>query len=87
MNKSKCLEYYLDSRTYNQEELQKNIEETKKEFPKQKIAVDVEMNQFGMYVITFYFENKNNIFNKMKVYFNRKNKSKLLLEEKNKIRS
>ena len=26
MNKDKCLEYYLDSRIYNLEEVQKNIE-------------------------------------------------------------
>lgn len=81
MNKSKCIEYYLDSRTYNQEELQKNIQETKKEFPKQEITVNVQMNKFGMYIITFYFENKNTIFNKMRIYFNKKNKRKLLLEE------
>ena len=58
MNKDKCLEYYLDSRIYNLEEVQKNIEKTKQEFPKKEIKVNISMNQYGMYIITFYFENK-----------------------------
>ena len=58
MNKDKCLEYYLDSRIYNLEEVQKNIEKTKQEFPKKEIKVNISMNKYGMYIITFYFENK-----------------------------
>ena len=34
---SKCLEYYLDSKVYNYEDVEKNIEETKKDFPKKEI--------------------------------------------------
>lgn len=59
MKQTKCLEYYLDSRIYNPEEVQKSIEETKKEFQNKEIKVEVEINSFGMYIITFYFENKN----------------------------
>jgi len=84
MKQKKCLEYYLDSRIYNQEEVQKSIEETKKEFPKKEIKVEIEINSFGMYIITFYFENKNTIFNKIKVYFRRKREKNLLLQENNK---
>lgn len=54
----KCLEYYLDSRIYNIEEIRKNIEETKKEFPKKEIEVDIKLNNWGVYIITFYFEDK-----------------------------
>lgn len=50
---SKCLEYYLDSKVYNYEDVEKNIEETKKDFPKKKFSVNVTTNSFGMYVITF----------------------------------
>ena len=57
-NTSKCLEYYLDSKVYNYEDVEKNIEETKKDFPKKKFSVNVTTNSFGMYVITFNFENK-----------------------------
>ncbi|MGN1298188.1 MAG: hypothetical protein ACI4VH_07270 [Clostridia bacterium] len=83
MNRNKCLEYYLDSRIYNQEEVQKNIDETKKEFQNKKITVDITINKFGMYVITFYFENKNTIFNKIRIYFKKKRRERLLLQERN----
>ena len=84
MQQKKCLEYYLDSKIYNNEEIQKNIEETKKEFPKKKIKVDIQLNSFGMYIITFYFENRESIFHKIKVYFKKKKNNKiLLLQEKN----
>lgn len=82
MYKSKCLEYYFDSRRYNQEEIQKNIDETKKEFPNKEITVEVSINSFGMYVITFYFENKNTIFNRIRVFLKKKSKKRLLLKEK-----
>ncbi len=83
MNRSKCLEYYLDSRIYNQEEVQKNIDETKREFPDKEVTVDIMINRFGMYVITFYFENKNTIFNRIRVYLKKKNQKRLLLQERN----
>lgn len=83
MNMNRCLEYYLDSKIYNQEEVQKNIDETKKEFPNKEITVDISMNKFGMYVITFYFENKNTIFNRIKIYLKKKKQEGLLLQERN----
>lgn len=86
MSTSKCLEYYLDSRIYNYEQVQKNIDETKKEFPKQDITVEVKMNQFGMYIITLYLKNKKTIFNKIKVYLKKKSKNKILLQESNNIK-
>ena len=72
MEKTKCIEYYLDSKIYSNEDVQKNIEETKKEFPKKDIKVDVKLNQFGMYVITYNFENKNTLFNKIILFFRKK---------------
>ena len=84
MNKTKCIQYYLDSRKYSSKEVLENIEETKKEFPKKKIKVDIQLNSFGMYIITFYFENRESIFHKIKVYFKKKKNNKiLLLQEKN----
>lgn len=84
MNREKCLKYYFDSKEYSNEEIQKNIEETKKEFPKKKVKVDIQLNQFGVYVITFYFENKNTIWSRIKIYFKKKAKKPLLLQEGNK---
>ena len=84
MEKEKCLEYYLDARKYSAEEVEKNIEETKKEFPKKKIDVEVTLNPFGMYIITFYFHDKNTIWNKIKIYL-RKRRA-IMLQESNKTR-
>lgn len=86
MNQNKNLKYYLDSRTYSNEEIQKSIEETKKEFPNKKVKVSISLNDFGVYVITFQFENKNNFFNKIKIKFWKKFKKTLLLENGNKNR-
>ena len=86
--KNKYLEYYMDSKIYGKDEVQKSIEDTKKEFPNKEIEVQVRLNEFGVYIIKFTFKNKNsfikNIFIKLKI----KKKNKLLLaenEEKNVI--
>ena len=72
MNKTKCIQYYLDSREYSSKEVLENIEETKKEFTKKKIHVEYRINDFGMYEITFFFENKITIFGKIKLYLKKK---------------
>ena len=82
MNKRKCLEYYLDSKIYDYESVQKSIDETKKEYEKKEVDVKIELNRYGMYIITFYFKNKDTFFNKIRLLFRRKNN--LLLSEKNK---
>lgn len=80
MNNSKCLEYYLDSKIYDYESVQKSIDETKKEYDKKDIEVNIELNKYGMYVITFYFKNKDTFFNKIRLFFRRKNRP--MLQEK-----
>ena len=62
MKQDKNLEYYFDSRIYTSEEIQKSIEQTKKDFPNKKVKVSIRLNDFGVYIITFKFENKNNYF-------------------------
>lgn len=81
MNKIKRLEYYFDSKKYTEDDIQANIEEVKKEFPKQKVKVETTLNNYGMYIITFYFENRNTIFNKISIYIKNKRKPTLLLGE------
>lgn len=85
MNK-KCLQYYFDSKTYTTEQIQKSIDETKKEFANKKVHTEVSINKFGVYVITFYFENKNTIWNRIRIFFKRKDNKKLLLEKENKTK-
>lgn len=79
MYQNKYLEYYLDSKIYSDEEVQKSIDETKKEFPNKEIKVDVSLNEFGVYVITLKFENKNTYFNRIKIMFKKKFQKQLLL--------
>ncbi len=67
MKQTKCLEYYLDSRIYTTDEVSKSIEDTKKQFPNKKIKVTLSLNDFGVYIITFRFENKNTYWNKIKI--------------------
>ena len=83
MNKSKCLEYYLDSRKYNYQDVQESIDETKKEYANRNVTVDINVNQYGMYVITFYFKNKNTFFNRIKVFLKKRKQNRLLLQERN----
>ena len=82
MDTNKYLEYYLDSKIYTNEEVKKSIEETKKEFPNKNVRVNVTLNEFGVYIITFKFENKNTYFSKIKILLRRKRADKLMLEEK-----
>ena len=86
MYKNKCLEYYLDSKIYSNEEVEQSINETKKEFSDKNIKVDVTLNNFGVYVITYTFENKNTFFNRIKIKFKKKFKKQLLLESGKKDR-
>lgn len=86
MYQNKNLEYYLDSRIYTSEEVQKSIDKTKREFPNKNVEASICLNDFGVYVITFKFENKNNYFNKIKIRFWKKFKKTLLLDNGNKNR-
>ena len=86
MNNEKCLEYYMDSKRYSKEDVERNIEETKKEYPKKRMKVDVSLNNFGVYVITFRFENKNTIFSRIVLFLKRKLKKTLLLQDRNIIK-
>lgn len=79
MEQNRNLEYYLDSRIYSSEDVQQSIEKTKKEFPNKKVKVNIALNEFGMYIITFQFENKNTFFNRMVIRIWSKFKKRLLL--------
>ena len=74
MDNRKCLVYYFDSKKYDYANVQESIDETKKEYNKKLIEVNVEINKYGMYVITIYIKNKNTFFNKIRLFFRKKNK-------------
>ncbi len=84
MNRTKYLEYYMDSKIYSKDEVEKSIDETKKEFPKKEIDVQVHLNNFGVYIITFIFKNKNSFIKNIFIKLRLKKKNKLLLAENTK---
>ena len=49
MNKRKCLEYYLDSKIYDYESVQKSIDETKKEY---ETAIEVALGNTIQNIVT-----------------------------------
>ena len=85
MLKQKIVEDYFDASMYSNQEILQRIEETKKEFSKKIVNVDINLNEFGVYVVTYYFKNKNNVFQKIMIKLKGKNKEKKkdLLKEKN----
>lgn len=58
---NKCLEYYFDSKVYSIQEIKQNIQENKKEFPNKTVETKISLNSYGVYVVTLYFKDKNNI--------------------------
>ena len=79
MNKIKRLQYYFDSKTYTDQQIEEKIEETKKEFPKSRIDVGIKLNEFGVYIVTLYVENKETYLSKVMSKYRTK-KVKLLKE-------
>lgn len=81
-NEGKCIEYYFDSKTFTKEQLLKNIEEAKLEFPNKKVEPKLYLNQWGVYILKINFKDKIEYISDFKE--KRKNKKILLLTEKNK---
>ena len=86
MNNTKYLEYYMDSKVYSKDEVQKSIDETKKEFPNRQIDVQVHLNKFGVYIITFTFNKKNSFIRKIFIKLKFRKKNNLLLTEESEIK-
>ena len=84
MLKQKIVESYFDSKIYSNQEILRSIEETKKEYSKKIVDIDIRLNEFGVYVVTYYFKNKDNIFQKIFIKIKQKAKKNktVLLQEK-----
>ncbi len=80
-SKGKCIEYYFDSKNFTKEELIKNIEEAKLEFPNKKVEPNLFLNEWGVYILKIHFKDKIEYVSNLKE--KRKNKKVLLLTEKN----
>ena len=80
-NEGKYIEYYFDSKTFTKEQLIKNIEEAKLEFPNKKIEPNLFLNQWGVYILKINFTDKIKYISDFKE--KKKNRKVLLLTEKN----
>lgn len=61
---AKTVEYCFDSKIYSSEDIKRKIEQIKKDFSKisnKPVEVRVELNELGIYVLTFIFYAKRNI--------------------------
>ena len=67
MKKEKILENYFASNLYSNQEILQSIENTKKEFANKIVNIDINLNEFGVYVVTYYFETKENMFQKIMI--------------------
>lgn len=85
MLKQKMVENYFDATSYSNQEIMQAIEETKKEYAKKIVDININLNEFGVYVVTYYFKVSENIFKKIFIKIKqRKKKTKTaLLQEKN----
>jgi len=88
IEENKCIEYYFDSKVYSMQEIKQNIQENKKEFPNKIIESKILLNSYGVYVVTLYFKDKNNMLrfikNKSKKYIQKelaKSKEQTRLEK------
>ena len=77
--KEKQIEYYLDSKIYNSEDIQEVIKKNKKDFGNKKVGVSVFLNRFGIYEIVFEFTQKESIFIRIMLWFKSK-KTKMIAE-------
>ena len=89
--RNKVIENYYDSKIYTNSEILEDIKETKKEFSEKKVDVDISINDYGVYIVTYYFKNKENIFQKIMIKIKQRKKKRPLLdkgikEEKNIIK-
>lgn len=84
MLKQRIVENYFDAKAYSNQEILQSIEKTKKEYSKKIIDVDINLNEFGVYVVTYYFKTSNNVFQKIfiKIKQRRKKNKTVLLQEK-----
>ena len=59
MENVKTVQYFFDSKNFNQIEVINNLEkEREKEFENKEAKIDITLNDFGVYVATLTFEKK-----------------------------
>lgn len=73
IKEEKCVEYYFDSRKYNEFEIIENMKKEEIGFEKKKSEINITLNEYGIYVVKLKFLN-----NKLSIIKNKtKNKEKI----------
>lgn len=63
LKKEKCVEYFFDSRRYDEEQILQRIEQEEKGFEKNKSEINIRLNEYGIYEVKLSFiDNKLSIF-------------------------
>lgn len=57
IKEEKCVEYYFDSRKYNELEIIENIKKEEIGFEKKKSEINITLNEYGIYVVKLKFLN------------------------------
>lgn len=55
LKKEKCVEYFFDSRKYNEEQILQSIEKEEKGFEKNKSEINIKLNDYGIYEVRLRF--------------------------------
>lgn len=75
MENVKTVQYFFDSKNFNQIEVINNLEkEREKEFENKEAKIDIALNDFGVYVATLTFEKKKKFVNREKEVKKQENK-------------
>lgn len=64
MKKVKCVEYYYDSNTYTRSELIENFNQEKEKYFDKIVDMEINLNEWGVYVVKLEFKKKENYFQK-----------------------
>ena len=75
MENVKTVQYFFDSKNFNQIEVINNLEkEREKEFENKEAKIDIALNDFGVYVATLTFVKKKKFVNREKEVKKQENK-------------
>ena len=78
MENKKTVELYLDPQTYTEEQMMESIQKAVKEFSKKDVRVNININEWGVYVVTLEYIDKQNYINRIKNRIRLNKKQKML---------
>ena len=74
LKKDKCVEYFFDSKKYDEKQILESIKKEEKGFEKRKSEISIQLNEYGIYEVKLRFLDNELDFLKLKI--KQKNKEK-----------